>query len=256
MGVLDKFDVEMIGATADAIDKAEDRELFREAMKKIGLETPRSMLAQVKTHRTRPLQALDVIGLPCIIRPSFTLGGTGGGIAYNKEEFLDICERGIDASPTSEVLIEESVLGWKEFEMEVVRDKERQLHHHLLDREPRSDGRPYRRFHHRRACPDLDRQGIPDHARRLARGAARDRRRDRRLERAVRRQPGRRPHGRHRDESARVALFRTGFEGHRLSRLPRSPPASRSATRWTSSPTTSPAAPRRPRSSPPSITSS
>ncbi|WP_423067284.1 carbamoyl-phosphate synthase large subunit [Devosia sp. CN2-171] len=120
MGILDKFNVEMIGADAEAIDKAEDRELFRDAMKKIGLETPRSMLA----HNTiEALQALEVIGLPCIIRPSFTLGGTGGGIAYNKEEYLAIVETGVDASPTDEVLIEESVLGWKEYEMEVVRDK-------------------------------------------------------------------------------------------------------------------------------------
>ena len=120
MGVLEKFDVTMIGATADAIDKAEDRKLFRDAMTKIGLATPRSQ--QVKTL-IQALEALDDIGLPAIIRPSFTLGGTGGGIAYNKAEFIDIVERGIDASPTSEVLIEESVLGWKEFEMEVVRDK-------------------------------------------------------------------------------------------------------------------------------------
>ncbi|MEQ1900325.1 MAG: carbamoyl-phosphate synthase large subunit [Devosia sp.] len=120
MGVLEKFNVEMIGATAEAIDKAEDRELFRDAMKKIGLETPRSMLAH---NMIEALQALEVIGLPCIIRPSFTLGGTGGGIAYNKEEFLDIVESGIDASPTDEVLVEESVLGWKEYEMEVVRDR-------------------------------------------------------------------------------------------------------------------------------------
>jgi len=120
MGVLEKFAVELIGATAEAIDKAEDRELFREAMKKIGLETPRSH--QIKTL-AQALTALDDIGLPAIIRPSFTLGGTGGGIAYNKSEFVEIVERGIDASPTSEVLIEESVLGWKEFEMEVVRDK-------------------------------------------------------------------------------------------------------------------------------------
>src|SRR5450756_1888583 len=112
--------VKMIGATADAIDKAEDRELFREAMKRIGLETPRSH--QIKTL-AQALEALDDIGLPAVIRPSFTLGGTGGGIAYNKAEFIDIVEGGIDASPTSEVLIEESVLGWKEFEMEVVRDK-------------------------------------------------------------------------------------------------------------------------------------
>src|SRR3954462_8862934 len=174
MGTLDKFNVEMIGATADAIDKAEDRALFREAMTKIGLETPRSKLAnaselkrqdrdkykQQRAHiegrdlsaaqkaqlladfeldwrkqeierRERyqdqalieALQALDYVGLPAIIRPSFTLGGTGGGIAYNKAEFLEIVERGLDASPTNEILIEESVLGWKEFEMEVVRDK-------------------------------------------------------------------------------------------------------------------------------------
>jgi carbamoyl-phosphate synthase large subunit len=119
-GTLDKFNVKMIGATAEAIDKAEDRKLFREAMTRIGLETPRSH--QIKTI-PQALEALEDIGLPAIIRPSFTLGGTGGGIAYNKAEFLDIVERGIDASPTSEVLIEESVIGWKEFEMEVVRDK-------------------------------------------------------------------------------------------------------------------------------------
>jgi carbamoyl-phosphate synthase large subunit len=120
MGVLDKFEVEMIGASAEAIDKAEDRELFREAMTKIGLSTPRSH--QIKTL-SQALDILDDIGLPAIIRPSFTMGGTGGGIAYNKAEFIDIIERGIDASPTSEVLVEESVLGWKEYEMEVVRDK-------------------------------------------------------------------------------------------------------------------------------------
>ncbi len=120
MGVLDRFKVQMIGATAHAIDKAEDRKLFREAMHRIGLETPRSVQVKTLIHA---LEALDHIGLPAIIRPSFTLGGTGGGIAYNKAEFIDIVERGIDASPTNEVLIEESVLGWKEFEMEVVRDR-------------------------------------------------------------------------------------------------------------------------------------
>src|ERR1700756_4900386 len=164
-GPLEKFNVEMIGATADAIDKAEDRQLFRNAMEKIGLKTPKSRLANAsalkKSDRDKyladrarlsgpeleaferqwvagesdrrkryqehalgeALMALSEIGLPAIIRPSFTMGGTGGGIAYNKEEFLDIIERGLDASPTNEVLIEESVLGWKEFEMEVVRDK-------------------------------------------------------------------------------------------------------------------------------------
>ncbi|UNF49082.1 carbamoyl-phosphate synthase large subunit [Bartonella krasnovii] len=173
MGILDRYHVEMIGANAEAIDKAEDRALFRQAMAKIGLETPRSMLANAtelkeenrqqhaKTraelkeklsgaalekaleelernwrhteadrkqhyiaHATaKAVQALDVVGLPAIIRPSFTLGGTGGGIAYNRSEFYEIIERGLEASPTTEVLIEESVLGWKEYEMEVVRDK-------------------------------------------------------------------------------------------------------------------------------------
>src|SRR6202453_2868774 len=121
MGVLERYDVEMIGATAEAIDKAEDRKLFREAMTRIGLKTPRSH--QVKTLG-QALTALEDIGLPAIIRPSFTMGGTGGGIAYTRSELIEIVERGIDASPTDEVLIEESVLGWKEFEMEVVRDKQ------------------------------------------------------------------------------------------------------------------------------------
>jgi len=120
MGVLDEYEVELIGASAAAIDKAEDRELFREAMTKIGLDTPRSH--HVKTL-SAALGALEDIGLPAIIRPSFTLGGTGGGIAYNEAEFIDIVKGGMDASPTNEVLIEESVLGWKEYEMEVVRDK-------------------------------------------------------------------------------------------------------------------------------------
>ncbi len=173
MGVLDRYNVEMIGANAEAIDKAEDRALFREAMAKIGLETPKSMLANAtdvknldrRLHKEQreivkakysgaeldaaldKLEtewqlgegdrkqryvshalgmagaALDHVGLPAIIRPSFTMGGTGGGIAYNRTEFYEIIGSGLDASPTTEVLIEESVLGWKEYEMEVVRDK-------------------------------------------------------------------------------------------------------------------------------------
>jgi carbamoyl-phosphate synthase large subunit len=119
-GVLDKFNVEMIGAKREAIDKAEDREKFKQAMAKIGLESPRSALAH---SLEEALQVQAMVGFPTIIRPSFTLGGTGGGIAYNMEEFTAICERGLDASPTRELLIEESVIGWKEFEMEVVRDK-------------------------------------------------------------------------------------------------------------------------------------
>ncbi len=120
MGVLKKFNVEMIGARAEAIDKAEDRLLFRDAMAKIGLETPKSKMAH---NRNEAAAALEHVGLPAIIRPSFTMGGTGGGIAYNKAEFFEIIERGLDASPTTQVLVEESVLGWKEYEMEVVRDK-------------------------------------------------------------------------------------------------------------------------------------
>lgn len=119
-GVLEEFGVEMIGATADAIDKAEDRERFDKAMKSIGLECPRAEIAHTLE------QAHDVltrIGFPCIIRPSFTMGGTGGGIAYNIDEFNEICRRGLDLSPTSELLIDESLIGWKEYEMEVVRDK-------------------------------------------------------------------------------------------------------------------------------------
>ncbi len=119
-GTLEKYNVELIGADAEAIDKAEDRLKFREAMSKIGLESPRSEIAHSVSEA---LQALEIVGLPTIIRPSFTMGGTGGGIAYNKEEFVAIVTGGLDASPTTEVLIEESVLGWKEYEMEVVRDR-------------------------------------------------------------------------------------------------------------------------------------
>ena len=119
-GVLDEFGVELIGASQDAIDKAEDRERFDQAMKSIGLACPRSSIAH---SMEEALQVLDQLGFPCIIRPSFTLGGSGGGIAYNREEFVEICERGLDLSPTNELLIDESLIGWKEYEMEVVRDK-------------------------------------------------------------------------------------------------------------------------------------
>jgi len=118
-GVLEQFGVELIGASREAIDKAEDRELFRQAMTKIGLDTPRAGVAH---SMEEALQVQGQVGFPSIIRPSFTMGGSGGGIAYNKEEFIEICERGLDLSPTHELLIEESVIGWKEFEMEVVRD--------------------------------------------------------------------------------------------------------------------------------------
>lgn len=119
-GILEKYGVQMIGASREAIDKAEDREKFKFAMQKIGLASPRSALAH---SLEEALQVQAMVGFPTIIRPSFTMGGSGGGIAYNHEEFLTICERGLEASPTHELLIEESVIGWKEFEMEVVRDK-------------------------------------------------------------------------------------------------------------------------------------
>ncbi|MEY4472162.1 MAG: carbamoyl-phosphate synthase large subunit, partial [Pseudomonadota bacterium] len=119
-GTLEKFGVKMIGADADAIDKAEDRQRFREAMDKIGLESARSGVAHTIEEA---FAVLERTGLPSIIRPSFTLGGTGGGVAYNKAEFEAIVRSGLDASPTTEVLIEESLLGWKEYEMEVVRDR-------------------------------------------------------------------------------------------------------------------------------------
>ena len=119
-GVLEKYGVEMIGANADTIDKAEDRSRFDKAMKSIGLECPRSGIAH---SMQEAYGVLDQVGFPCIIRPSFTMGGTGGGIAYNREEFEEICTRGLDLSPTNELLIDESLIGWKEYEMEVVRDK-------------------------------------------------------------------------------------------------------------------------------------
>ena len=119
-GVLERFGVELIGASQDAIDKAEDRERFDRAMKRIGLECPRSAIAH---SMEEALQVRGQLGFPCIIRPSFTLGGSGGGIAYNQEEFEEICRRGLDLSPTNELLIDESLLGWKEYEMEVVRDR-------------------------------------------------------------------------------------------------------------------------------------
>jgi carbamoyl-phosphate synthase large subunit len=133
MGVLDKFGVEMIGAKRPAIEMAEDRKLFREAMDRIGLENPRAaIVAAPKGENGRydiakgleqAIEALDEVGLPAIIRPAFTLGGTGGGVAYNRDDYFEICRRGLEASPVAQILIDESLLGWKEFEMEVVRDR-------------------------------------------------------------------------------------------------------------------------------------
>lgn len=120
-GILTEHNVELIGASRESIDKAEDRALFQKAMEKISLKTPRSGLAHSMEEAWK---ILGKVGFPAIIRPSFTLGGSGGGIAYNRDEFLEICMRGLELSPTTEILIDESIVGWKEFELEVVRDKE------------------------------------------------------------------------------------------------------------------------------------
>jgi carbamoyl-phosphate synthase large subunit len=188
-GVLDKYGVELIGAKIDAIKKAEDRLLFKDAMRKIGLETPQSQLVNsVEAGWNSP----SASAIPCILRPSFTLGGTGGGIAYNQEELVEILERGLDLSPVHEVLIEESVLGWKEFELEVMRD--------LADNciivcsienfDPMG-------VHTGDSITVAPAQTLTDREYQMMRDGAslpaRDRRRYRRLQRAVRHQPG---HGR------------------------------------------------------------
>ncbi len=164
-GVLEKYGVELIGAQIAAIEKAEDRELFKKAMQKIGLAVPLSgyahSLAEAKTIQGE-IAAATGVGYPMILRPSFTLGGSGGGIACNAEEFDAKVQWGLSQSPRGEVLVEQSVLGWKEYELEVMRDRARQRGHHLLDRELRSDGRAHRRLDHRRAGDDADRQGVPE----------------------------------------------------------------------------------------------
>ncbi|HID00891.1 MAG TPA: carbamoyl phosphate synthase large subunit, partial [Piscirickettsiaceae bacterium] len=119
-GVLQQYGVELIGATEEAIDKAENRDRFRQAMRKIGLDMPKSAVAH---SMDEAWAILEEVGFPAIIRPSFTLGGSGGGIAYNRDEFEQICKFGLELSPTNELLIEESIIGWKEYEMEVIRDK-------------------------------------------------------------------------------------------------------------------------------------
>src|SRR5215213_4395405 len=119
-GVLEKYGVEMIGARADVIDKAEDRQKFKDAMLKNGVDVPKSGVAQ---SLAQALEIVDDIGLPCVLRPRFTMGGSGGGIAYNRDEFIQLISLGLELSPVGEVLVEESVIGWKEFELEVVRDK-------------------------------------------------------------------------------------------------------------------------------------
>jgi carbamoyl-phosphate synthase large subunit len=169
-GVLNKFDVELIGATKKAIDKAEDREKFKAAMTRIG---PR---LGALGHRAQPGAGARRAGddrLPGRAAAVVHAGGTGGGIAYNKDEFVEMVNRGPRPVAHARAADRGVALGWKEFEMEVGARQEGQLHHRVLDREPRPDGRAHRRLDHRGAGADADRQGIPDHARRVDRGAAR-----------------------------------------------------------------------------------
>ena len=211
-GVLDKYGVELIGAKIDSIKKAEDRLLFKDAMRKIGLETPQSQFSSATVEEG--LEFAAQIGYPLILRPSFTLGGTGGGIAYNREELNEILERGLDLSPVHEVLLEESVLGWKEFELEVMRD--------LADNaiivcsienfDPMG-------VHTGDSITIAPAQTLTDREYQMMRDASlrvppRDRRGYRRIQRSVRHQPGERPHGHRRDEPSRFAQFGSGVEGY------------------------------------------
>ena len=241
-GVLEKYDVELIGASADAIDKAEDRELFRRAMMKIGLDVPRgiTMKGELRHKKdddgnflydarnnpimelapesaTRVKDALAPVGLPAVIRPPSRSAAPAAASPTTRKNSSTSCEAGLDASPTNEVLIEESVLGWKEFEMEVVRDNADNAI--IICSIENVDPMGVHTGDSITVAPALTLTDKEYQRMRTASIAvlARDRRRDRRIERAVRGEPGRRPHGHHRDEPARVALLGAGVEGHRLS---------------------------------------
>ena len=202
-GILEKYGVELIGAKPDVIDKAEDRQRFKEAMEKIGLESARSGIAY---SMAEALEVQQRVGFPAVIRPSFTLGGSGGGIAYNMQEFVEICERGLALSPTHELLIEESLLGWKEYEMEVVRDK--------ADNCIIICSIAHGRFDHGGAGSDAYGSRVPIVACCFHCRVARKWRGDGRLQCAVCGQSEKWPSDRHRNESARLALLGTGFEGN------------------------------------------
>jgi carbamoyl-phosphate synthase large subunit len=200
-GILDKYNVELIGAKLEAIKKAEDRLLFKDAMLRIGLDVSKSALVN---NLRDGLDFAGKLGFPVLIRPSFTLGGTGGGIAYNREELMEILARGLDLSPVHECLIEESVLGWKEYELEVMRD----LADNVII-----------------ICSieNFDPMGVHTGdsitvapAQTLSDREYQKMRRDRRLQCAICRQPRRWPHDGDRDEPARLALLGAGLEGHRI----------------------------------------
>ncbi len=208
-GILEKFGVEMIGANADTIDKAEDRSRFDKAMKSIGLACPRSGIA----HSMEEANAvLEKLGFPCIIRPSFTMGGTGGGIAYNREEFEEICARGLDLSPTKELLIDESLIGWKEYEMEVVRDKKDNciIVCSIENFDPMG-------VHTGDSITVAPAQTLTDKEYQILRNASLAVLREIGVETGGSNvQPGHRPHGRHRDEPAGIPFLGPGFESHRF----------------------------------------
>ena len=186
--MLERYGCQLIGASAEAIRKAEDRDLFKQCMEEIGLESARSGLAH-SLDEARKVR--DEVGLPCVLRPSFTLGGSGGGIAYNREEFDRMVAYGLELSPVHSILVEESVIGWKEYEMEVMRDGADNAV--IVCSIENFDPMGVHTGDSITVAPaqTLDRQGIPADARRLAGDPPQDRRRDRRLERPVRHRPAR-----------------------------------------------------------------
>ena len=188
-GILERHGVELIGANLRAMQVAEDRDLFKQAMTEVGLESPRSRIAH-SLEEAREIFETVIGRFPIFIRPSFTLGGSGAGTVFTQEEFDEKVAWGLQESPVHTVLVEESLIGWKEYELEVMRGPRRQLRGGLLDRKSRPDGRPHRRQHHRGALADADRQGVPAPA---GPGAARDAgggRGDGRQQRSVRSRPG------------------------------------------------------------------
>ncbi len=235
-GILDKHGVELIGAKVEAIRKGEDRQLFKDLVIEAGADVARSHVA--KTLEEAKEFALD-LGYPLVVRPSFTMGGLGSGFAYTEEDLVRIVTQGLHDSPTTEVLLEESILGWKEYELELMRDTADNtvvvcsienvdpVGVHTGDSITVAPG------------AHAHRPRVPEAARHRHRHHPRRRRRHRRLQHPVRRRPGRRAHHRDRDEPARVALVGARLEGHRASRSRRSPRSSRSATASTRSRTTS-----------------
>ena len=224
-GTLERFGVELIGADYRAIACAEDRELFRDAMTEAGLRMPRSEIA---TSMRAATEALPRLGLPCIVRPAFTLGGRGGGIARSEEEFQRIVARGLEASPIGQVLLDESVIGWGEFELEVMRDRADNVV--IVCSIENVDPMGVHTGDSVTVAPaaDAQRPPLPAHPRPGDRGDPGGRGRDGRLQRPVRGQPRDRGDPRDRDEPPRLALLGAGLEGHRLpDRQDRRPPGGR-----------------------------